>query len=268
VSGYAATPLVGGALALSGGTLTTNGAGFGVPPLVFIPAPPPAANNSNGVGGIPASGYCTLASGTVSAFSFTHPGAGYPSAPPVVVVPSPFDPNLNTGITTATITFTLTQAGALTGALVTQIGAPLNNNSLASVTVTVTGAGSGGTVSPLILQTVVAATVTGIGTGINASATSKLTTVGGVPPAGSIAASPDGLGLAWRPRPADVGLTANSGGSITTQVGTIYDGGLFLTGGTTPPVPVIIPQGILTAYPTVSIFMGSRPDQVVIQPAP
>ena len=69
-------PLIGGALAVVGATLTSNGAGYGVPPLVMIPPPPPASNNSNGVGGIPAAAYATIASGTISAISFTNPGAG------------------------------------------------------------------------------------------------------------------------------------------------------------------------------------------------
>ena len=80
-NGSSWSPVVGGALAVVGGTLTSNGAGYGVAPIVLIPGPPPGSNNANGVGGLAASAYTTIANGTVSGVSFTNPGAGYPSAP-------------------------------------------------------------------------------------------------------------------------------------------------------------------------------------------
>src|ERR1700761_398243 len=86
-------PIVGGALAIAGGTLVANGAGYGVAPIVMIPPPPPAQSNSNGVGGIQATAIAVIASGTVSSISIVNPGAGYPTAPTAVIVPSPFDPN-------------------------------------------------------------------------------------------------------------------------------------------------------------------------------
>ena len=97
-------PIVGGALGVTG-TFTidvpTKGAGYGVPPLVMIPPPPPAQSNANGVGGIQATAIALIGSGgSLTSVSITNPGAGYPTAPTAVVVPSPFDPNLSTGITT------------------------------------------------------------------------------------------------------------------------------------------------------------------------
>lgn len=257
-------PIIGGQLALSGGTLTSNGAGYGVAPIVYIPPPPPAANNANGVGGIQATGYCTIASGTVSGFTFTNPGAGYPSAPTPVVLPNPTDPNLSTGITAATITFTLTNAGSLTGALCTNSGAPLANP--ANITLTITGAGSGASLTANVLQTVTAASVTGIGTGFGASATVLATTVGGSPISGSIANGPDTLHLSFRPRPANIGLTTTSGGTLSLQVGTIYDGGLFMQ-APTAVLGLAASSGSLGAA-TLALTMGNVPDIVVLQPAP
>ena len=267
-SGVSALPIVGGQLTLVGGTLTSNGAGYGLPPLVMIPAPPNAQNNSNGVGGIPASAYAVLTSGTISAISFTNPGAGYPSAPIAVIVPNPADPNINTGITQATVAFSLVGSGSITGALVTNNGAPIPDNSLSNVTVTIGGAGSGATLAANVMQTVKAGTV--IGTGLGYGTVSALvTSVGGAGNAGTITNSPEFLGLGFRPRPAQVSLAVTGGGTIAAQTGTIIDGGLFLSAPTavvaTNPLPA---ANVTISGATVSFIMGSRPDIIGIQPAP
>ncbi len=264
-------PIIGGALAQVGGTMTSVGAGYGLAPLVMIPPPPPASNNANGVGGIQATAYTAIGSGTVSGFTFTNVGAGYPSAPTAVIVPSPFDPNLATGITAATVAFSLTKAGALTGALCTNSGAPLA--SLGAITLGIAGAGTNATLVANILTSVTAVTVSGAGTGYG-SVSALLTTVGGAPSVGTVTNS-ELLGLAWRPRPAQVGLTvvAAAGGSIAPQNGTIFDGGLFLQSNAAAPNYVIISQPLTAttqAYvsATLALTMGTRPDIVTIQPAP
>ncbi len=265
-------PIIGGALAQVGGTMTAVGGGYGIAPIVMIPPPPPASNNANGVGGIAASAYTAIGSGTVSGFTFTNVGAGYPSAPIAVIVPSPFDPNLATGITAATVTFSLTNAGALTGALCTNSGAPLA--SLGAITLGIAGAGSNATLVPNVLTSITAATVSGAGTGYGTLA-ALLTTVGGAPSVGTVTNS-DLLGLAWRPRPAQIGLTvvAAAGGSLAPQNGTIFDGGLFLQSGATAAPNFVILSQPLTATTqayvsaTISLTCGTRPDVVTIQPAP
>lgn len=262
------SPIVGGALAVSGATLVSSGAGYGVAPIVLIPAPPPAATNPNGVGGIPATGYCTIASGTVSGFTFTNPGAGYPTAPVPIIVPNPTDPNLSAGITAATLAFTLTNAGAITGAFCTNNGAPVADPN--AMTLTITGAGTSASLTANCLQTVTAASVSGQGTGYGTLA-AEISTVGGVPTAGSIAAGPDALLLAWRPRPAQIGLSLTAGGTLGTQLGTIYDGGLFLTSAAPGFVVNTRPITATTqAYvgATIALTMGNRPDIINFQPAP
>ena len=264
-------PIVGGALGLTG-TYTidvpTAGAGYGIAPLIMIPPPPPAQSNANGVGGIPATAYAILGtSGTIASISITNPGAGYPSAPTVVVVPSPFDPNLATGITQATVAFSLASAGAITGVLVTNNGGPLNSGSLASVTLSIGGAGLSGSITANVMQTVVAATVSGPGVGYG-TAQSLITTVGGVPVTGSITNNPDSTYLAWEPRPAQIGLTPSNTSVSVGSSGAIYDGGLFEGA---PSIIVGLGTGA-TAFPTtvatVALTMGSRADIAVIQPAP
>lgn len=265
-------PVIGGQLSQSGTysiAFPASGAGYGIAPLVFIPAPPPAANNANGVGGVPASGYATIASGTVTGFTFTNPGAGYPTAPIPVVLPNPTDPNIATGITQASIAFSLVGTGSLTAALVTNSGSALAAGSLANITLTVSGAGATASVVPVFMQTITKATVSGAGTGAGTTS-ALLTTVGGVPSAGTITNNPDFLNLAWLPRPAQIALAIVGTGTVSQgTVGTIYDGGLFE--GT--PTPVIVPgmgagAAGSQAGPTIALTLGGVNDICVLQPAP
>src|SRR5882672_8903533 len=121
------TPIVGGALGMVATfsvNIPTAGLGYGIAPIVMIPPPPPAAANPNGVGGIPAEAVAILgASGSLTSVSMINQGAGYPSVPTAVIIPSPFDPNLTTGITQASVVFSLTSAGVIMGAFVTNNGA-------------------------------------------------------------------------------------------------------------------------------------------------
>lgn len=263
-------PIVGGALALSGGTLTANGAGYGKPPIVLIPAPANYNTNANGVGGIPASGYCTIASGTISGFTFNNPGAGYQTAPTAVIVPDPTDPNISTGITAGTITFTLTAAGSLTGALVRNGGAAITP---ANITLTVAGAGANGTLTANVMQSITAASIVGSMLGPFGTVAALLTTVGGAPNAGTFTNDPFGLYQAFRPRPAQIGLsvTGAATSTLTPQTGKIYDGGLFQS---TPTGIIAVNMvmgsntGTLTNTGTLVLTTGGTNDIVTIQPAP
>ena len=262
-------PIVGGQLTP---TVISAGAGYGIAPEVFLPAPPGPANNSSGVGGIQASAWANITSGTLtlaSGVSMNNPGAGYNSPCTVVLLPCPTDPNLSSGITAATVIFSLTGSGSITGALCTNPGVPITP---ANITLTVAGAGTQGTVVANVMQTVTAASVSGAGSGYG-TISALLTTVGGAPAAGTIVNSPEYLGLAFRPRPAQIGLavTAAANGTLATQVGTIYDGGLFLTNSapgfvlqTTP----ITATTVAVVGATIALTMGSRHDIVTLQPAP
>lgn len=126
-------PVIGGALGAF--TVTAGGAGYSMPPNVFIPYPP--------YPGIPATAYATLTLAAVTSITIDQAGAGYLTAPPVVLVPNPFDPNyLNGSITAnATATVALTGAGTLTGLLLVNAGQALTT----APTLTVNGAGSSAT---------------------------------------------------------------------------------------------------------------------------
>lgn len=256
-------PIVGGALNVSGGTLTANGAGYGVAPIVMIPPPPPAQVNSNGVGGIQASAIAVIANGTVSSISITNPGAGYPTAPIPVIVPSPFDPNLSVGITNATVAFTLASSGLIMGALVTNNGSPLNNGSLALVTLTVGGAGTSGSLTANVMQTVVSGTLSSAGTGYGTGGVGFVT-YGGAPVPGAIASSPEANYLAWLPRQANIAVTAAS--LSLAAPATVYDGGLFQSAPSFAALAA--PGGGLQTIAGLTAVMGSRYDIAIIQPGP
>ena len=199
-----------------------------------------------------------------------NPGAGYTGPFTIALQPSPTDPNLSVGITMATVVFSLTGSGSLTGALCTNTGAPLSNPN--QFTLTVSGAGTQASLVGNVLQTLTAYSVSGAGTGYGTVA-ALAQTVGGVPAAGTIVNSPEYLGLAWRPRQAQVGLTVAAVGTLGQQVGTIYDGGLFLTnaapGYALSTQPTTVTGGSVTLVAaTIALTYGSRPDIVTLQPAP
>ena len=258
-------PIVGGQLATTG-TFSLNvpnaGAGYGVPPILLIPPPPPAQNNSNGVGGVPASGYLVIASGTIASVVITNPGAGYQVAPTCVVVTAPNDPNINTGITQGAVAFSLTGSGSICAVLCTNNGAAITP---ANISLTVGGAGTSASVVANVMQTITKASVTGAGTGYGTVA-ALLTTTGGGPNAGTVTNNPDFLGLAYRPRPAQVNLTVTNLGTLSAQAGTILDGGLFLSA----PNAVISTGGLGGSLggATIALTMGSTADIVTVQPAP
>ena len=258
-------PIVGGQLGNT--TVTSAGAGYGVTPIVFIPPPPGPQTNVNGVGGIPATGYATISSGTVNGFTFTNPGAGYRSAVTMVVMPNPTDPNISTGITNATITAQVIGSGSLTGVLCTNPGAPISNP--ANITLTVAGAGANGTVSPVMMQTVTAASVVG-GSTIAAAGGAMVTSAGGGYPTSTFTNSPEFLGLAGRPRPAYIGLTVGAAGTVAAQTGSIIDGGLFFSTptGILNLLSTVASTGTIIGSSTLSFTMGSRADIVILQPGP
>ena len=256
-------PIVGGAVGLANSGafslyIPTAGNGYGIAPIIVIPPPPPAQANANGVGGIQAEAIAILGSGgSLSSVSMINAGAGYPTAPIGVVVPSPFDPNLVTGITTASVLFSLASAGAITGALVTNNGGPLINGSLTSVTISVGGAGASGSLTANVMQTVVSASISGAGAGFTASGG---TTFGGAPLQGSITNSLNFQLLEFEPRPANMAFAA----ATAATAAVIYDGGLFES---LPTLVDLVPGGVATLA-TILPVMGSRPDVTHIQPAP
>lgn len=252
VGGSTWQAVVGGRLSVS--TISAVGKNYTVQPIVMIPAPPNP--------GIQATAYASLTSGTVSSVSLVNFGAGYTTAPTAVIMPSPTDPNFNS-ITQATVVFVLeaAKADAITGALCTNSGAPLATISALTLTAA-GGAGTGATITPVVMQTVASAAATAGGGGWgNAAAPAAVTTTGGLPASVSAITNPAVELTSYIPRQAQITTTTSAAGAISAPV--VVDGGLFV--GT--PTAVIIGGGTLpTTLASISLTMGSANTTVLLQP--
>jgi hypothetical protein len=252
--------VVGGSLTVS--TIINPGSGFTIRPNVIIPDPPSVS--ANGIGGVPAVATCTLANATVTAVALSNVGAGYIAATvAALIVPSPFDPNLGS-ITNGTVNFVLTNSGLITAALCTNNGAPLAT--LSALTLTASGgAGSGATITPVILQTVASAgVVAGGAVWGDVAHPALITSVGGLPVSVSapVIGNPAVEFTGYRPRQFVISGTCNAGGTITAV--SIQDPGLFVG---TPTVAIVAGNGLIaTTLASVTVVMGSLTDTVQIQP--
>ena len=253
VGGSTWQAIVGGSLSVS--TISAAGLNYTVAPEVFIPAPPSP--------GVQATAYATLTNGSVSSVSLVNFGAGYTAGTlTAVMVPNPTDPNIGT-ITQATVVLVLSaaNAGAITAALCTNNGAPLAT--LSALTLTAAGgAGTGATITPVVLQTVASATATAGGGGWgNVAAPAFVTTAGGVPVSVSAIKNPAIELTGFIPRQAQIATTTSALGAISAPV--VEDGGLFA--GT--PTAVIIGGGTLpTTLASISLTMGTANTTAFLQP--
>jgi hypothetical protein len=250
-------PIVGGSLGVK--SITVPGSAFTVQPLVLLPDPP--SFSANGVGGVPALAYATLTGGTVSGVTLSQVGAGYTQATITgLIVPSPFDPNIGT-IVPGTVTFTLVNSGVITGAVCTDNGAPLAT--LTNLTLTAAGgAGSGATLTPLVLQTIASASIVAGGAAWGtATAPARIFTVGGVPVSVSAIGNNTVELTGFKPRDGYIIGTTNAGGTITAT--TITDSGLFVA-----PATAAFASGgtIPTTAASVAFTMGTANDTVTVQP--
>lgn len=247
-------PIVGGQLG-STVTITSAGSGYGLPPLVYVPAPPAP--------GIPASFIASITNGTISGVTCLNQGAGYTGSQTLVMMPNPADPNLLAGTTptagsaTATIVTAsgTASSGKLTGVLCLNPGASLTT----APTLTVTGASTGAAVSAMMLWTVTGMTITASGTVVSSN---LVTSVGGVPTVTAAWTNPELEPTGYIPRQVQAQAAVASGTlTLGNTLSSLYDGGLFL--GSTP-TPIIIPTP--TGTPTVSFLVGGVNTTVQIQP--
>jgi hypothetical protein len=268
-------PFVGGAYSVS--SIIGVGAGYGVPPIVIIPAPPPASSNTNGVGGRQAIAYAVMGSGTLTTVSMVDQGAGYPGGVTVVLQPNPTDPNLSVGITLATVAFSTVFAGSITGLICTNPGNPIANPTTCSISVA--GAGGGATVNPVMLVTATLASVSVGGAGFGLAGYVSAGFAGGQYPTQVFANTRESNNIFMRPRPGQIRLTVSgTNGSIAAQSGVLMDSGLFFLAGqgTTPTASINVALGAsagtagsIIGPAFVMGFGGSNVfDMAVLQPAP
>lgn len=240
--------IIGGQLSVV--SVTNTGANYALPPLIIIPSPPTP--------GVAATAYATLSAGTVSGVTLSNVGAGYLTAPTATIVPAPNDLNFQssvTAITPATVTFGLTSAGKVTAAICTNNGAAVTT----APTITVTGTGgSGSTVIGVLLQTVTAASISGAGVGYGTAA--QITTIGGANTNTEAFTNPAIEQALFIPRPAIIGPATLVATSLTA-VGTVLDGGLFVSA----PTAVVMSNGVPTTGATVLLTLGSAPYTAGIQ---
>ena len=249
-SGYTSTPTVaagtGGStwLAIVGGAISainintaSSGVGYAVPPLVGIAAPPTP--------GVQATAVCAISGGLITGFTIINPGAGYTSAPAVIVAPQNTDTNFFPPSTTTTFTATknalatavVSYVGMVTAVLLTNEGANVLN---AAPALTFSGGGGSGAAATAVMAfTVTGLTVTTAGSGYAFPGTG-ITTIGGslLGTTSGTAAATNSVALGVNllvPRQAQITATAGSGTGV--QVGVIIDGGLFQT----PPTPIAFP---------------------------
>ncbi len=240
-------PIVGGAVNTTV-SITAVGKNYSLPPYVFFDAPPAP--------GVQATAVATIGSGTITSIVVINQGAGYPVAPLISILPSPYDVNFTAGttpITNATALCSLTGTGSLTAVLLTNSGAAVAS----TMSLTVAGAGTTATVVPLFLQTVASASFTNVGAGYGAG--SQLSSTGGFNTNTPAFTSPQISKTGFVPRPVVASLV-QSGGTFTS-INTIYDAGLFLS----TPLSLPLTNGIATTISTIVFTMGSVNDTVRIQ---
>jgi hypothetical protein len=241
-------PVVGGRVSTTI-SITAAGAGYTVPPLVFFPPPPSP--------GVQASAVAVISSGTVSSITVLNQGAGYATAPVPAILPNPTDPALASGAITsqATATTTLVGAGTLSAVLCANPG-----SSFSTVpSLTIAGAGTLAAATIVPMWTITSTSITSGGAAYTTN--TALTTIGGVPSATPAYTNPETELTGYIPRPAQIGIAAATGGTITT-IGTIYDGGLFV--GT----PTALVTGAAPTTPaTIALTLGSVNATAIMQKA-
>lgn len=236
-------PVVGGRISTTV-SISAAGAGYTIPPKVLIP-PPPAP-------GVQATAIAVLSSGTVSSITVINQGAGYQSAPVPQIVPDELDPAYLAGSITsnATAVTTLVGSGTLSAVMCSNPGSSFST--VPSLTIAGAGTSAAATITPM--WTLTGTSITSGGAGF--STTGFITSIGGVPSATPAFTNPAIELTGYIPRPAQVGIAAAGGGTIST-VGTIYDGGLF-TG-----TPTLVAVGGSTMA-TIAATLGSTNATVLL----
>jgi hypothetical protein len=249
------TAIVGGALTA---TVGTAGSGYTLPPALFFPAPP--------IGGVQASGYVTLSSGTISAVTMTNNGAGYVVAPTPILVPNSLDPNIGS-ISAGAITATVAGSGTVTAVLCTYNGTGLT--SLPTLTFT-SGSGSSAAASVVGCFSTTGITVGTSGVGYVAGVYTVTTTGGYQTASAGTYANPEiGAGF-FIPRSLNAITVATTG---ATGAPTIIDPGIFQVTATSTTSSasvnsLLLSPGQVTAPSTAAAFtlaLGGVNTAVTIQ---
>jgi len=239
-SGAVLKAIVGG-LVNTSVTVVNAGTSYVYPPIVAFDAPP--------AGGIQATGYCTLSSGTVSTVTVTNQGAGYTNNPNVYLINDSRD---TTG-SGATATATLTGSQTIGAIVVTDFGSPVS--AVPAITIS-GGAGSSGAATALMAYVISSYTVTSAGSGY----VGNVLVTGFAAPISASGTNPAIQTSLVKQRQCWIAASINST-ALTATGQTVYDGGIF------PVVPTGYVMGWSNGSAAQVSFTGSgTTDTAVILP--
>lgn len=263
------TAVVGGAVSAINVNTGGSGANYSVAPLVSIAAPPTP--------GVQATAVANLSGGLITSFTIVNPGAGYTSAPAVVIVPQASDVNTSStstvNITNAKATAQLSYVGVVTAILLTNEGSqPLTAPAVLTITAATGGTGSGATATEVMALTVTNITYTTPGSGysgVGVPAALGISSFGGVITSAAAASNSNAISnYMFFPRQMQAIASTSSGGVSAAGWVTapytngIVDGGLFQQA----PNLYAYPGPAGGAVANLTPVMGSANDTVFITP--
>ena len=242
--------IVGGAVSTSV-TVTNGGVNYTYPPAVAFSLPP--------LGGLPATGYCTLSGGAVSTVVITNQGAGYTSAPTIVFINDYREisnPLLSDGYGASAVA-TLTGAGTVTGVVCTDHG---NGGLTAVPTLAFSGGGGASAAATAIMcWSITAYAVTSGGAAYSGDVLVNPYDV--FPATAAAYTNPDTQSGLVKTRSAQI-VAALSAGAITATGQNVLDGGIF----TTAPNQMTAYNTPPTTAAALTFTMGGQIDKTTIFP--
>jgi hypothetical protein len=225
-----------GALVNTSVTISTGGANYVYPPIVFIQAP------SNP--GVQATGVATISAGAVTGVTITNQGGGYLTTPSLIFINDPRD---TTG-GGATGVLSLTGQGTINAVVCTDHGNPLT----AVPTLTFTGGGGTGAAATVIMDFALTGyTVTTAGAALAAPV--QLFGIPAVTAGSAAYTNPQiSTGLVNQRQGSIIG--AITGGALTATGAVVGDGGAYET----VPSLIVLQSGVATTAPAATATVGSQ----------
>jgi hypothetical protein len=241
--------IVGGAINTSV-TVSNGGSNYSYPPQVTFSPPP--------VGGVPASGHCTLSAGAVSTITVDDQGAGYNTPPTVIFTNDPREGVNGVGVGSgAAAVATLTGSGTVTALLCLDHG---TGGQTAVPTLTFSSGSAAATAIMCWSITAVTVSSTTVGSGYAAPVIISGYSTG---VAGSVLTNPQITSKLVRGRNAFI-IGAVSGTGLTSTGIVIQDGGVY------PAAPTLFTYGFIqggsASAATLITALGGQTDVSLIWP--
>jgi len=236
-------------------TVVLGGSNYVYPPLLVIGAP--------GSPGIPATGYTTLTSGSISSATILNQGAGYLTAPTVSVLNDPRDTTGSGGM----VTVSLTGSQTVNAVICTNHGLPITSQTVPALTFS-GGGGSSAAATIIMDWTVTSYAVTAGGLGYSVWA--QVGTIGfGAPTIAPAYTNPNSQASFFRGR-SPVINAALSSNAITATGQTLVDGGhIASAANATNNMQIAIYGGVLTGststVATLTLGVGGVSDFLWMQ---